>query len=159
MKLKLSDWASIAEILSGVAVVVTLVFLVVGIQENTEITRASVYSDLLDSINEIDRLTYSDPELFELNEAFDRADYSELTETQRSRIRAMIVVRARAYEKAYFSRQYEVLGEAEWERIEGALCYMQRRAIPLNLDLTQTPLITQEFRNHIQSSCGELLPQ
>lgn len=32
MNLKLSDWASIAEIVSGIAVVATLIFLIRGIQ-------------------------------------------------------------------------------------------------------------------------------
>ena len=35
MNQKLSDWASIAEIISGVAVVVTLIFLLVELRENT----------------------------------------------------------------------------------------------------------------------------
>ena len=41
MKQKLSEWASIAEIVSGIAVVITLVFLIFGIRENTEVTRAA----------------------------------------------------------------------------------------------------------------------
>ena len=36
MKLKLSDWASVAEIMSGIAVVVTLIFLILGIRANTD---------------------------------------------------------------------------------------------------------------------------
>jgi hypothetical protein len=50
--MKLSDWAGIAEIFSGIAVVVTLVFLIIGIRENTEVTRAATYADLLDGLNE-----------------------------------------------------------------------------------------------------------
>jgi hypothetical protein len=33
MKLRLSDWASIAEVVSSIAVVITLVVLVVGVNE------------------------------------------------------------------------------------------------------------------------------
>ena len=52
MTQKLSDWASIAEIVSGIAVVVALVFLVVGIRENTEMARASMYERTFDSLNQ-----------------------------------------------------------------------------------------------------------
>ena len=36
MKLKLSDWASVAEIVAGIAVVITLIFLILGIRANTD---------------------------------------------------------------------------------------------------------------------------
>lgn len=50
--MKLSGWASIAEIISGTAVLITLVFLVFGIRENTEITRAAAYDRNIDSLNQ-----------------------------------------------------------------------------------------------------------
>jgi hypothetical protein len=43
MAVKLSDWANVAEVVSGVAVVITLIFLILSIRENTEITRAAAY--------------------------------------------------------------------------------------------------------------------
>jgi hypothetical protein len=49
---KLSEWASVAEVVSGVAIVVTLVFLAVGIRENTEITRAAAYDRNIESLNQ-----------------------------------------------------------------------------------------------------------
>jgi len=63
MNQKLSDLASLAEIVSGVAVVVTLVFLVIGIRDNADVTRFSVYSDLLNEINENERARINNPEL------------------------------------------------------------------------------------------------
>lgn len=61
MKLRLSDWANIAEIGSGLAVLVTLVLLFLGILENTQVTR--VYNDVVDSINELSKDMYRDPQL------------------------------------------------------------------------------------------------
>jgi len=44
LSLKLPDWASIAEIISSVAVVISLIFLIIGVKENTEVTRAATYA-------------------------------------------------------------------------------------------------------------------
>ena len=55
MKRQLSSWASGAEIISSIAVVVTLVFLVIGIRENTAITRASVYATSIEGINDYEQ--------------------------------------------------------------------------------------------------------
>jgi hypothetical protein len=41
MNKKLSDWASIAEIVSGVAAEIALIFLIVGIRSNSEMTRVA----------------------------------------------------------------------------------------------------------------------
>ncbi len=46
MNQKLSDWASIAEIVSSVAVVVTLIFLLVELRENTAAIRSTNYQSI-----------------------------------------------------------------------------------------------------------------
>ena len=63
MNQKLSDWASIAEIVSGVAVVITLIFLIVGIRENTNVVRASAFSDNLSAFNDFSMTVAADAEL------------------------------------------------------------------------------------------------
>ena len=50
--MKLSDWANIAEIVSGIAVVVTLVILVIGIRENTVAIQASSRQSIASRIEE-----------------------------------------------------------------------------------------------------------
>jgi hypothetical protein len=40
--MKLEKWALIAEIVGGVSVVITLIFLIAGIRENTAVTRVSM---------------------------------------------------------------------------------------------------------------------
>ena len=49
--MKLENFAHIAEVISGIAVVISLVFLIYGIRENTEVTRTVAYEGLIDSIN------------------------------------------------------------------------------------------------------------
>jgi len=70
MNQKLSDWASIAEIISGIAVLVTLVFLVLEIRAGTNVTRASMYGDILDSLVENRTLRIEDSEFDSLVQQF-----------------------------------------------------------------------------------------
>jgi len=63
MKLKLSDWASVAEIASGIAVVLTLVILILSINKNTAVTQASMFAGLVEDLNNIYYTVVPDPEL------------------------------------------------------------------------------------------------
>jgi hypothetical protein len=65
MKRSLMEWASIAEIVSCVAVIVTLVFLIQGIQENTDVT-ASSYERSIEGLIEFEGLTVQYPELSDI---------------------------------------------------------------------------------------------
>ena len=49
---KLEKLALIAELVSSIVVVVTLVFLLIGVRENSEMARASAYERNIDSSNE-----------------------------------------------------------------------------------------------------------
>ena len=52
MNPKLSDWASVAEIASGLVVVVTLLVLIISIRENTDMIRATTYSQSINALNQ-----------------------------------------------------------------------------------------------------------
>jgi len=60
---KLEKWASIAEIASGIAVVITLLIRFAGVRENTEITRTAMYADALDQFNALETEILLDPDL------------------------------------------------------------------------------------------------
>jgi len=99
--MKLSDWASLAEVCSGVGVVITLIFLILGIRDNTDITRVSVYTDLVESISEWERDIYRDPELARLSGAFFGGQTSSLNELDQRRLRNMVQNLFRTYERAF----------------------------------------------------------
>ncbi len=66
----------------------------------------------------------------------------------------------RNYEKAYFSREYDVLGEAEWNRFIQAMCINYERVRAFNLATGQdviegrTGSLTAEFRDYFFDACG-----
>ena len=82
MNQKLSDWASIAEIVSGIAVVITLVFLVLGIRENTEVMRATSFASSIDTLNEFTASVVTDSELRQLWLAHNSRDGATFTDDE-----------------------------------------------------------------------------
>jgi len=128
MNQKLSDWASVAEIVSGLAVVITLVFLLMGIQANTSTTRVSVYSSLVDSVNYLESQRLNDPELLGYWRAFRAGEAAELEENERRRLGLYLQMLYRVYEKAYVSNKNDVIGASEWERFRRSACGLNGQA-------------------------------
>jgi hypothetical protein len=152
--LKLSDWADIAEIVSGIAVVVTLVFLVIGIRENTAVTRASMYERSADRLLELRNQTLNDPEIARLFQAFLDRKPEGIEGIDRVRLRQYVVNIFQIYEQAYFAKQYGVLGDVEWRRFERQICaaYPRAQVFP---DFFETLgfLMTEEFMAFAKASC------
>ena len=154
--MKLEKWALIAEIVSGVAVLITLAVLIVGIRENTAITRVSVYGDLMEAINEIDRLAIADPELDRVISTFFEGSTETLTESERRTVQTYLGTVFKNYERAYFSREYDVIGDAEWERFERLICANSRRGKQIGADFVRDgEFLTAAFREYVAASCAD----
>ena len=153
MKLKLSDWASIAEILSGIAVVVTLVFLIRGVQENSNITRAAMYADHISSFNEQSRDFYSDPDLARIFAAWLAEDVSSLDESDIQRLDQVAAYIFRTYETAFLAHEAGIYGEQEWERMERASCANYDRAKAAGFIPVLEALMTQLFLDFLRDNC------
>ena len=156
MNQKLSDWASITEIVSGIAVVITLIVLVVGIRENTEVTRASAYEDSINSMNDFRTRIIDDREIAGLWSANQAGDLEGLDQPDQSRVGQLILMLFGIYEKSFYSQQYGVIGLSEWSRFEYQICRQYARVasspfLVQNLEVA----MTQEFLAYIYSSCAE----
>ena len=162
MNRNLSNWAGIAEIASSVAVVISLVVLIVGIGENTNVTRASVYANTIDTLNEFEVATLVDPELSRIyRELFvnlqQRDDADEIARADADRMVTMIHILFRNYEKAYYTRQYGLLGEEEWSRFQRAICLNLERMRTLDRGMAGflNIVVTQEFSSYVLATCAE----
>jgi hypothetical protein len=155
MNQKLSDWASIAEIVSGIAVLVTLVFLVLGIRENTEVTRAMAYDRNIDSLSEVRREIVTNSDAARLWQAFQDDDIERLEPQDSVRLRQLVFWLFGVYEKSYFANQYGVLGLSEWNRFAYQTClqYEHVLASPSLLPGLRA-ILTTEFIDYIEATCG-----
>ena len=94
MKKRLQIIALFAEVVSGIAVVVSLVFLIIELRESTNVARASAYESSVDSLNTWRLTIAQDPELAEL--MVDRLGQDIVAEFGRkeaiSRMRARLLI-------------------------------------------------------------------
>ena len=111
MNQKLSDWASIAEILSGIAVVVTLIVLIIGIRDNTDSVRASTYADSLDRLNDFQMDVLVDPDALRVWDAYTKSEASGLDGLDAQRLTIVVLTLFRTLENSYFAARYNLLGE------------------------------------------------
>ncbi len=154
MNQKLSDWASIAEILSGVAVVATLIFLIVGIRENTEVTRAAAYGGLVTGLNDIGMMIAQDEALAGIWQSYREGDSEELSDDEEFRLRTLLRNMWRVYEWAYYSNQYDTLGSAEWDRFESAICANRGNSEQAQWSYIES-ILTEEFSAYIGGNCRD----
>ena len=157
MNLKLSNWASIAEIGSGIAVVVTLIFLVVGIRENTNVTRASVYASSIDSVNQWRLEIVKDPALVRRFGIFTGALDEGATDAEVEQFQFYVMLNAQwgIYEKAYYANQYGIMGPSEWSRFESRMCSNREDAVESGLWERMDNLLTDEFDEYVVVLCAE----
>ena len=154
MNRKLSDWADIAQVLSGLAVVITLVFLVIEIRAGTNVTRASMYADLADGFVNNRNLRVQDPELNRIISLFTE-EGAELGPDEVLRISPFVQNIFQLYDVAYFSQQYEVIGESEWARFERNICTNYGRAVSHDMVRAIGGVISEEFLNYVVAACTE----
>lgn len=103
MKLKLSEWTSVAEILSSLAVVITLIVLVLGIRANTEEMRAATRQSLA-SRAEADMLVRANaPELAQIIDKIE--DREQLSAGEAYMYRGYLGAILRNAEEAFLQRQ------------------------------------------------------
>jgi len=154
MNQKLSDWASVAEIISGIAVVVTLIFLIAGIRENTAVLRGASYSNTLESLNQLQATMMTDSEMALVWEAFLDRKTADIDEGGRARLRLAVNSLMRIYEVAYFQHEYGLLGEAEWIRFVSVGCQNFSRVKSFLPQIVEAGgPFTAEFLTYMTDNC------
>lgn len=148
--MKLDNWAQLAEIASGVAVVITLVILVGGISDNTSATRASVYQDLMGELNDFNLAFADNSELSTEWLNHFQPDWEGLSGELGSRIVMLNRVMFRTYDSAFHSYRTGNLGETQWQRFARVIC--------TNLEMeelwTETAIVlSDDFVEYAETLC------
>ena len=154
MSRKLSHWASVAEIASGIAVVITLVVLVIGIRENTDAIRASTYAQSINSLNQWRDSIYENRDVARFWEAFRTGEVDDLDNLDLAGLGQFINNLFTIYEHSYFSWQRGLIGDSEWGRFEANICLQYTRIVRVpRLVVAYEGALTEEFRQFVSELC------
>jgi hypothetical protein len=154
MNQKLSDWASIAEIASGIAVVVTLVVLMLGIRENTESVRASAFASNINALNAFQSAVLTDGEALRVWNDYLNGDSADLNELDERRLSLIVLTLFNIYENAYYFDRYGLIGEKGWERFNRNLCGFFGRVQSTTTGNALRQTMSREFYEHITNQCS-----
>lgn len=110
--------SAFAEILSSVAILVTLVYLAVEIQQNAEATRANTRQAILDSDQQFLQLFVDSPEL---NLLWYKP---ELSDQEKVRLSYFLLIHMRMRESNWFQYESGILDERTWRSYRGSIVAM-----------------------------------
>lgn len=151
MQTKLQKYALIAEVIGGIAIVASLLFVGLQVQQSTSITRASSYQNFLEEINDWRAVMVADPDLRRIFMIYtDEEEVGDLAEEDRIALAMHMGNFFSTMEGAYYSREYGLLGDSEWERVEVGLCQNFKRSQRNEFDIAY---ISEQFRAYMQDRC------
>ena len=153
---QLRKWALAAEIVSAVAVIITIGFLAVQLKDNTNALQAQMYQELMRDLNDW-RVMVNDPVQLKLPVKHRTEGWDSLSSVERSQLRMPTLTLFGIYESAYFANQRGVLGAGEWARFHSAICRQFSNKADLWNAEGMTPmreLLTPEFSDYIERTCN-----
>jgi len=115
-RLKLQEWSAVAEILSSIAVLATLVFLVFELRQNTDAIRANTYQEMNAVISQINGIFLANPEV-SVFVGRTASGEGELAPHDAIRLRAFISSQYRHADNVYFQYQIGTLSKRQMESL------------------------------------------
>ena len=116
VKFNLQKWSAVAEILSSVAVLATLVFLVLEIRQANDAVRANTYQGLNAVVQDFNAMFIANPEISEFIVRTASNDY-ELEAREAARLRAFISSLYRHADNVYFQYEIGTITEQQMESL------------------------------------------
>jgi len=125
--MKLEKWALIAEIIGGLAIVLSLVFVGVQLQQTNQLNRANTYLQIMQNLNQASAEIHSIASTYEAWTEFNDNNTAgnvdaEYSNEQVREIRFALGQIFRLYDAAFYAREYSMIGEVEWSRMARNFC-------------------------------------
>ena len=112
--MSLQDLGAVGELIGGISVVISLVYLAVQIRQNTQTVRASAYQSILAAAVQARLTVAQDPVL--CRRMLDGLHESEkLTDDEKAQLRQTISAMLRLFENVFFQYRRSMVEEAIWE--------------------------------------------
>jgi hypothetical protein len=115
----LNELGNLGEFISGLAVVITLVYLALQIRHNTRAVRSSMHQDMIESTLRIAESVSDTEDLGRIVLHADE-DYDELTELERIRFDAYAERMFSNFESVFYSYRNSMIEEDLWESWESS---------------------------------------
>ena len=148
-KRKIKYWAYWADVVSGVAVVVTLVFLIFEVRRNSDLVRADAFDRNIESLIELRMHIASNDRSLQA-----MAEHWGIDNPEFLRRQLLAVSLWSIYEKTFYAQNYGLVGEPEWERFETRICrYVGARSEFWHENIA--PFLSAEFREFVTSRCAD----
>jgi hypothetical protein len=155
-KEKQQNWTLVIELMSAIAVVVTLAIVVIEMRSNTSATRAQTYQLLMQEMNDY-RSLFTEPGMAAIATKLRQHGWVNLEPVEQRQLYAAAEIRWGFYESAYYANKRGVLGQSEWHRFERAFCraisepsgvWNREGYTPMN------ELLTAEFSDYVDATCN-----
>lgn len=144
---RIKNWALVAEIVSGIAVVVSLVFLIVEIRGNSDLIRANAFNRSIESLIDFrTQIASNDASLHVM------AGHWGIEDPDLLRRQLLVVNMWSIYEKTYYSQQYGLVGPAEWQRFETRICGYTSSDLEFWSN-NVAKFLTEDFHDYVVSTC------
>ena len=153
--MQISKFRDIGEVLSIIAVLITLVFLILEVRENTAAIRTESYGESINRLNEWRLDLASNRELSQMFADFNDREVMDLDRAERQQLSFIMGSLWSIYETAYFARSYGTLGESEWLRFEGMMCRQYEIAVAQEQfwDRGLQILLSPDFKLFVEEQC------
>jgi len=153
--MKLEKWALLAEVISGVAILVTLVLLVFEVRVNTDVSRIAAYQAITRDFDEWRTLILTDPELLDMfAQLLEAGRWPDTSTDPEANARLVLLLdnQFSGSERAYIAYRGGIIGEQEWTRINRATC-SEFAEIPDSLRELLLYRLTDDFVGYLQTEC------
>ena len=153
MNQKLSDWASIADVVAGTAVVISLVILIVEVRSNTDAVVASNRQWTASRIEQIALTIATDPVLADLLVS----DPNEVSVADRNRIAAFYTAILRSTEETFLQYSEGRLDEEYFSnRLRSMLVFLQSPQGQVNWQRRKdTNVLDRRFIDRVDEALAE----
>ena len=157
---QLRKWALSAELISAIAVIVTLVFVIIGMKENTNAMQAQTFQELMRDVNNW-RSSIRSLERDQTMSTLRSEGFDSLSESQQVLVRLIFLELWGIYEAAFFANERGVLGSDEWARFERMICVQRRGDVEIHWDreyeglFSYRNLLTPTFVEYVEAECQE----
>jgi hypothetical protein len=154
-KIKLSTFSDVSQIISALAVVISLIYVGAQVNQNTKATQSAMRQSLAD--NDVTYLmSYLDNSILAIANYKDESNM-ELSDLEISQLVSQQHVNFRVFENAFFQFEHELLEPETWERSRFIIKTMlenneHSRKMWMRLD----KLFTDSFQNEVKQILNEV---